>query len=100
MAERTTILAYSILSAYVSGLPFSLAVRWTWGGGWLQELGFIDFAGGTVVHLVGGAMKIDTQTSISAGICLAAPEYKLTGVERAALLQSAGIDLSSQGMGS
>ena len=39
MAERTTISAYSILSAFISGIPFSLAVRWTWGGGWLSSLG-------------------------------------------------------------
>ena len=55
MAERTTILAYSILSCFISGIPFSLAVRWTWGGGWLADWGFHDFAGGTVVHVVGGA---------------------------------------------
>ena len=55
MAERTTILAYSVLSCFISGIPFSLAVRWTWGGGWLAERGFHDFAGGTVVHVVGGA---------------------------------------------
>lgn len=58
MAERTTIGAYSILSAFISGIPFSLAVRWTWGGGWLNSLGFHDFAGGAVVHLVGGAAAI------------------------------------------
>ena len=58
MAERTTISAYSILSAFISGIPFSLAVRWTWGGGWLSSLGFHDFAGGAVVHVVGGAAAI------------------------------------------
>ena len=58
MAERTTIMAYSILSCFISGIPFSLAVRWTWGGGWLSALGFHDFAGGAVVHVVGGAAAI------------------------------------------
>ena len=58
MAERTTISAYCILSSFISGIPFSLAVRWTWGGGWLNDLGFIDFAGGTVVHVVGGAAAV------------------------------------------
>ena len=58
MAERTKISAYCILSTFISGITFSLAVRWTWGGGWLSKLGFIDFAGGTVVHVVGGAAAV------------------------------------------
>lgn len=58
MAERTTIFAYSVLSCFISGIPFSLAVRWTWGGGWLNRLGFHDFAGASVVHVVGGASAI------------------------------------------
>ena len=58
MAERTSVLAYSILSSFISGIPFSLAVRWTWGGGWLLDLGFHDFAGASVVHVVGGAAAI------------------------------------------
>ena len=58
MAERTTVMSYAALSTFISGVPFSLAVRWTWGGGWLDGMGFHDFAGGTVVHVVGGAAAL------------------------------------------
>jgi len=60
MAERTTLFAYVVLACFVSGVPFSIAVRWTWGGGWLSELDppFHDFAGSTVVHVVGGMSAI------------------------------------------
>jgi Amt family ammonium transporter len=57
MAERTGILAYMILTAFISGILFSISVRWTWGGGWIAQLDppFHDFAGSAVVHLLGGA---------------------------------------------
>jgi hypothetical protein len=57
MAERTEILAYMMLTAFISGVLFSICVRWTWGGGWIATLDppFHDFAGSGVVHLLGGA---------------------------------------------
>lgn len=60
MAERTTLFAYLILAVFISGVPFTYAVNWSWGGGWLSELDppFHDFAGGTVVHVVGGASAL------------------------------------------
>lgn len=60
MAERTTLFSYLILAIFISGVPFSLAVRWTWGNGWLSQLDppFHDFAGSTVVHIVGGASAL------------------------------------------
>ena len=60
MAERTTLHAYIWIAVFVSGVPFSLAVRWTWGGGWLSQLDppFHDFAGGSVVHVVGGVAAL------------------------------------------
>lgn len=36
------------------GLIYPIIVAWTWGGGWLHELGYVDFAGSGVVHLTGG----------------------------------------------
>ena len=56
VAERTKISGYIILSSFISGGPFSLVVRWSWGGGWLAQLepAFHDFAGSAVVHAVGG----------------------------------------------
>jgi ammonium transporter, Amt family len=54
MAERTKFKAYLVYSAIISLLIYPIFGHWVWGGGWLAELGFLDFAGSTVVHSVGG----------------------------------------------
>lgn len=55
LAERVNFMAYIIISIFVSGFIYPIFGSWAWGdGGWLNEVGFIDFAGGTVVHGVGG----------------------------------------------
>lgn len=54
MAERTKFSAYCIYSALISLLIYPVSGHWIWGGGWLAQLGFHDFAGSTCVHLVGG----------------------------------------------
>ena len=54
MAERTKFSAYCIYSAAISLLIYPISGHWIWGGGWLSELGFHDFAGSTAVHMVGG----------------------------------------------
>lgn len=54
VAERTKFGAYLIFAVLLSGLIYPIAGHWIWGGGWLAERGFIDFAGSTVVHSVGG----------------------------------------------
>jgi Amt family ammonium transporter len=61
VAERMRFAAYLVVSVLVSGLIYPLFGHWAWGGtipgtgaGWLRQLGFIDFAGATVVHSVGG----------------------------------------------
>jgi ammonium transporter, Amt family len=53
MAERTKFSAYLVYSVFISGLIYPISGHWIWGGGWLSELGFHDFAGSTVVHSVG-----------------------------------------------
>lgn len=53
MAERTKFTSYLIYSAVISIIIYPVVGHWVWGGGWLSELGFIDFAGSTVVHSVG-----------------------------------------------
>jgi Amt family ammonium transporter len=66
MAERTKFIGYVIFSCVVSTLIYPVAGHWVWGGnynseaaeGWLAALGFIDFAGSTVVHGVGGACAL------------------------------------------
>ena len=54
VAERLKFSAYLIYSIIVAGLVYPISGHWLWGGGWLSELGFIDFAGSTIVHSVGG----------------------------------------------
>jgi Amt family ammonium transporter len=53
MAERTKFSGYLVYSVFISGLIYPISGHWVWGGGWLAELGFHDFAGSTVVHSVG-----------------------------------------------
>ncbi|MCI5614638.1 MAG: ammonium transporter [Agathobacter sp.] len=54
MAERTKFLSYCIYSAVISGLIYPLEAHWIWGGGWLAQMGFHDFAGSCAIHMVGG----------------------------------------------
>ena len=54
MAERTKFLSYCVYSAIISGLIYPIEAHWTWGGGWLAQLGFHDFAGSCCIHMVGG----------------------------------------------
>ena len=54
MAERTQFKSYLIYTVFISALIYPVSGHWIWGGGWLAELGFHDFAGSTVVHSVGG----------------------------------------------
>lgn len=54
VAERTKFHAYLIYCIFISAIIYPISGHWTWGDGWLAELGFHDFAGSTVVHSVGG----------------------------------------------
>jgi Amt family ammonium transporter len=54
MAERMKFPAYLMYSFVISSFVYPVVGHWVWGGGWLAELGFSDFAGSTVVHAVGG----------------------------------------------
>ena len=54
MAERTNFKAYVFYSAAISLIVYPISGHWIWGGGWLSQLGFHDFAGSTAVHFVGG----------------------------------------------
>ena len=58
MAERTNFKAYCIYSAAISLIVYPISGHWIWGGGWLAELGFHDFAGSTAVHMVGGVAAL------------------------------------------
>ena len=54
MAERTKFLSYCIYSAVISALIYPVEAHWIWGGGWLVQWGFHDFAGSCAIHMVGG----------------------------------------------
>ncbi len=54
MAERTRFISYCVYSAVISAVIYPVEAHWIWGGGWLSQLGFHDFAGSTCIHLVGG----------------------------------------------
>ena len=54
MAERTKFISYCVYSGVISAIIYPIEAHWTWGGGWLAQLGFHDFAGSNCIHMVGG----------------------------------------------
>ena len=54
MAERTKFLSYCVYSGVISALVYPIEAHWIWGGGWLSQIGFHDFAGSCAIHMVGG----------------------------------------------
>ena len=54
LAERIKLWPFMLFSAIIAGIIYPIQGSWTWGGGWLSEMGFSDFAGSTIVHSVGG----------------------------------------------
>ena len=66
VAERIKIWPFIIFAGILGGLIYPIQMGWQWGGGWLAELGFHDFAGSTIVHACGGAAAL-------AGVILLGP---------------------------
>lgn len=58
MAERTKFISYCIYSGIISAVIYPISRHWIWGGGWLGQLGFHDFAGSTAVHMVSGVASL------------------------------------------
>lgn len=54
LAERVNIYSYLVFSFFMTGFIYPVVVAWTWGSGWLYEMGYSDFAGSGIVHLTGG----------------------------------------------
>jgi len=63
---RVSFFAYLALSCVVTGVIYPVCVSWTWGGGWLAELGYVDFAGSSIVHMVGA-------TCAFVSVCICGP---------------------------
>jgi len=58
LAERDNFWGWVIAAAVISGFIYPVVEHWVWGGGWLGDLGYIDYAGSTVVHLLGGTLAL------------------------------------------
>ncbi|MBQ2115717.1 MAG: ammonium transporter [Lachnospiraceae bacterium] len=58
MAERTKFLSYCVYSGVISALIYPIEAHWIWGGGWLAQMGFHDFAGSACIHMVGGVCAL------------------------------------------
>ncbi len=58
IAGRVKFTSYLIYTPFVTGLIYPIVTHWVWGGGWLSEIGFFDFAGSGVVHMLGGAAAL------------------------------------------
>ena len=54
LAERVRLASFLLFTVFLTGFIYPIVGKWTWGGGWLDELGFVDFAGSTIVHSTGG----------------------------------------------
>jgi len=68
MAERVKLWPFFLFAAILAGVIYPIVMGWQWGGGWLAEIGFSDFAGSTLVHSTGGAAAL-------AGIMILGPRY-------------------------
>ncbi|MBI1276610.1 MAG: ammonium transporter [Anaerolineaceae bacterium] len=58
MAERTNFVGKIIYSIFIAAFSYPIVIHWVWGGGWLAQRGFLDFAGSTAVHLAGGMLAL------------------------------------------
>ncbi len=66
LAERWRFPAFSLSSFFMAGLVYPIFGAWVWGGGWLQKIGYLDFAGSSVVHMAGGAVALVGALAIGA----------------------------------
>ncbi|MFZ5995661.1 MAG: ammonium transporter [Thermodesulfobacteriota bacterium] len=85
MAERTKFSAYLVYSVIVSAFIYPIFGSWAWGGlfhggGWLEKLGFIDFAGSTVVHSQGGWLSLAGAMVLGPRIGKYTPEGKVSAI--------------------
>ena len=105
MAERTKFLSYCIYSGVISALIYPIEAHWIWGGGWLAQLGFHDFAGSCAIHMVGGisaligAMAKSPRSMLSQGITCrlavwAASSSGLAGTDLTVRLPPASLSLA------
>lgn len=77
VAERTKFLAYCLFTVVITSVTYPIVGHWIWGGGWLFQKGFIDLAGSTVVHSVGGWSALAGAAIVGARLNKFTPEGKI-----------------------
>ncbi|ULQ60583.1 ammonium transporter [Brucepastera parasyntrophica] len=80
MAERTKFKAYIVYSIVISLCIYPISGHWIWGGGWLSKIGFIDFAGSTAVHSVGGWAALTGAALLGPRIGKYGPDGKINAI--------------------
>ncbi|MGN0556213.1 MAG: ammonium transporter, partial [Acutalibacteraceae bacterium] len=96
MAERTKFSAYCIYSGIISAVVYPIEAGWVWGNGWLSQLGFHDFAGSTVIHMVGGTTALIGAIMVGPRIGKYAKD-KVTGKKKARAIPGHSIPLGALG---
>ena len=91
LAERIRLWPFLLFTALLAGFIYPIAASWQWGGGWLSELGFVDFAGSTVVHSIGG------WAALTGAILLGARKGKYTAGGRINPMPGANLPLATLG---
>ena len=91
LAERIKVWPFLIFTVVLTGIIYPIQGSWTWGGGWLAEMGFSDFAGSTIVHSVGG------WAALTGAIILGARKGKYAADGRVRVLPGANLPLATLG---
>ena len=91
VAERIKLWPFLIFVAVLTGIIYPIAGSWKWGAGWLQEMGFQDFAGSTLVHSVGG------WAALTGAIILGARQGKYTETGQVVPMPGSSIPLATLG---
>ena len=92
MAERTRFRSYLVYSVFITGIIYPIVGHWIWGGGWLSNLGMLDFAGSTVVHSTGGWL------ALMGAIVLGARTGKFNGNGRPRVIAGHNLPLAALGV--
>ncbi len=91
LAERIKIWPFMLFIVVLTGIIYPIQGSWTWGGGWLAEMGFSDFAGSTIVHSVGG------WAALTGAVVLGARRGKYTADGKVRVMPGANLPLATLG---
>ncbi|TYR79553.1 ammonium transporter [Priestia megaterium] len=81
VAERMKLSSYMMLTVAMIAVIYPVVGHWVWGGGWLSELGFVDFAGSTVVHLTGALGAVVAVTFLGARLGKYGKDGKVNAIQ-------------------